>query len=91
MSRPLAPAEIPAMAWQHINALPELWTARDRLQQQLAARRAHTSSYWQRMSRLSALQREALRREGQLAALGIPLDQISALAAPAPHSHRTED
>lgn len=90
MRRALAPAEVPAAAWQHIRALPELWAARNALQEKLRQRRALTASYWLQMSRLSAISRETLHRETTLMKLGVPLDQISDLAAPAPQSYQTE-
>lgn len=90
MTRALSPAEIPVAAWQHIHALPGLWSARARLIDEVRRRHARTRSYWLQMSRLADVSREALRREAELVRLGVALETVAGLAAPLKTRHWTE-
>ena len=89
MARPLSPADIPVAAWPHINALPALWAARQRLISEVHRRHARTRSYWLQMSRLADVSREALCREAALTRLGISPAMVKALSA-TPARHWTE-
>ena len=89
MARLLSPADIPAAAWPHINALPALWSERQSLIADVRRRHARTRSYWLQMSRLADISRETLRREAALASLGVKAETVAGLNAPAAR-HWTE-
>lgn len=96
MKRALAPAEVPAAAWSHLQALPDLYRQRDLLQGYFSQRHCQTARYFLKRARLQHFTRETLQHEAALVRLGIAPENIPALLAPAtparhePAHHETE-
>ena len=89
MARTLSLADVPAAAWQHINALPGLYRQRNDIRARLGRICPRTRRADAAAEELRALTAEALRREAALRQLGITLAAVTDLNAPA-RRHWTE-